>query len=62
MSNEGLQQTWIRRCAQRIRLRHVIADDEAMELAREMHHALGGAGCPERVAEELFADSVMTDA
>ncbi len=51
--------TWITRCAQRIRLRHVVAADEAMELATEMHRALNGTGCPERVADELFAPAAL---
>jgi hypothetical protein len=59
MSEELVEQPWIERCAQRIQLRHTVAPAEALELAREMHAALGGAGCPERVADELFAEPDM---
>ncbi len=56
MSEELLRQPWIERCAQRIHLRHMVAPAEALEIATEMHNALRGAGCPERVADELFAE------
>lgn len=56
MSDEQGTAPWIERCAQRIQLRHMVAAAEAMELATEMHRALGGVGCPERVADELFVE------
>jgi hypothetical protein len=56
MNEERPQQPWIERCAQRIRWRHMVAQEEALELAAAMHQALGGAGCPERAADELFAE------
>lgn len=59
MTTEAKSQGWIQRCAQRIKLRHLIPQEEAVELAREMHQALGDSACPERVADELFVDSVL---
>jgi hypothetical protein len=55
MSEELSRQPWIQRCAQRIQWRHMVAPAEALEIAQEMHAALDGVGCPERVADELFA-------
>jgi hypothetical protein len=56
MNEETTLQPWIERCAQRIRWRHMVAAEEAMELAAAMHQALGGTGCPERAADELFVE------
>jgi hypothetical protein len=56
MPDDNTNPTWIQRCAQRIQLRHLVAAPEAMELAAEMHLAYGVSACPERVADELFAE------
>jgi len=59
MNEETAVQPWVQRFAQRIQRRHTVGADEAVELARQMHAALGGAGCPERVADELFGQHVL---
>jgi len=47
--------TWIRRCADRIRQRHLVDLPEAMDLATEMHVMVQGRECPERLADALFS-------
>jgi len=56
MSEEQTNSNWIERCAERIQLRHLVPAPDAVELATEMHTALGGRACPERVADELFGE------
>jgi hypothetical protein len=56
---EHLQQhpasaTWIDRCAQRLLRHHIVTPEEAAELARELHASIGGRGCPEQLADDLF--------
>jgi hypothetical protein len=56
---EHLQQhpastSWIARCAQRLLRHHIVTPEEAAELARELHASIGGRGCPEQLADDLF--------
>jgi hypothetical protein len=56
---EHLQQhpastSWIDRCAQRLLRHHIVTPEEAAELARELHASIGGRGCPEQLADDLF--------
>lgn len=52
--NLAYSNQWIERCAQRL-LRHgVVTPQEAAELARELHASIGGEGCPERMADDVF--------
>lgn len=55
MTEDQRKQPWVERCARHIQRRHMMAPPEALELAMEMHAALAGTGCPERVADELFS-------
>lgn len=45
---------WIERCAQRLLQHRIVTPGEAAQLARELHASIGGEGCPERVADDLF--------
>ena len=45
---------WIERCAQRLLRHRVVTAQEAAELARELHASMGGQGCPERLADDVF--------
>lgn len=45
---------WIERCAQRLLRHRIVTPEEAADLARELHASIGGEGCPERMADDVF--------
>jgi len=58
MQEDALNTGWIERCARRLQLRHMVPQQEAMELASVMHEELGDQACPERAAEQLFSTAL----
>jgi len=45
---------WVRRCAQRLQLRHTLSAADAIDLAHKMLTGTGQDDCPERAADDLF--------